>query len=264
MTRRKLQRTLTGTFLFLGFVLGIAAVARFLYPLQEPGSDAYKILFATYEYLKDMSLLIATGGVAYLANIYQKRSDFTLALRQEWADILKAKSAIFAFTHIENPTHEAYVQAFCVLSETIDNMRVVYRNVGETADLIGLYPYAPLHDMRRALQEIDPRKRPNASHEERKLARDSMLQSFYALRERFLEELDLEEPTSPLLIHTGRRVKRSGATSHALAVQNRQAAERDRLPDPKPEIDTMLDRLYEKEMAKTDPGRNGEPKAGKG
>jgi hypothetical protein len=25
--------------------------------------------------------------------------------------------------------------------------------------LIGLYPFAPLHDMRRALQSIDPRKR---------------------------------------------------------------------------------------------------------
>lgn len=255
MTRRKLHRTLTGTFVFLGTVLGIAAVSRFAYPLQEPGSDTYKILFATYEYLKDMSLLIATGGVAYLANIYQKRSDFILALRQEWADILKAKSAIFAFTHIPNPTHEQYVAAFCVVSETIDNMRVVYRNVGETADLIGLYPYAPLHDMRRALQDIDPRKRPNASEEERKLVRDAMLQGFYALRERFLEELDLEEPTSPLLIHSGRRVKRSGATTQARNVQKRQAAKVGKLPDGNPEIDAMLDRLYEKEMTRVDPTR---------
>ncbi len=37
-------------------------------------------------------------------------------------------------------------------------MRSVYQNVGETNDLIGLYPYAPLHDMRRALQTLDPRK----------------------------------------------------------------------------------------------------------
>ena len=26
-----------------------------------------------YEYLRDMSLLIATGGVAYITNVYQKR-----------------------------------------------------------------------------------------------------------------------------------------------------------------------------------------------
>jgi hypothetical protein len=30
-------------------------------------------------------------------------------------------------------------------------MRVVYANVGETTTLIGLYLFAPLHDMRRAL-----------------------------------------------------------------------------------------------------------------
>ena len=51
-------------------------------------------------------------------------------------------------------------------------MRSVYQNVGETDDLIGIYPYAPLHDMRRALQTLDPRKAPDADAEARNLARD--------------------------------------------------------------------------------------------
>ena len=50
-----------------------------------------------------------------------------------------------------------YLAAFYKVSETIDTMRIVYRNAGETGGLIGLYPFEPLHDMRRALQTLDPR-----------------------------------------------------------------------------------------------------------
>ncbi|MFX8565712.1 hypothetical protein ABTL91_19115, partial [Acinetobacter baumannii] len=89
---------------------------------------------------------------------FQKRSTFIEALKAEWQDIIQTKSALFTYTQLEKPTVEQYLETFCTLSETIDNMRSVYRNVGETGDLIGLYPYAPLHDMRRVLQTLDPRK----------------------------------------------------------------------------------------------------------
>ena len=88
-----------------------------------------------YEYLRDMSLLIATGGVAYITNMFQKRSSFVEALKEEWRDIIATKSALFAYTQLERPTLEQYIDTFCKLSETIDNMRSVYRNVGETGDL---------------------------------------------------------------------------------------------------------------------------------
>jgi len=75
-------------------------------------------------------------------------------------------------------------------------MRSVYQNVGETGDLIGLYPYAPLHDMRRALQ-TPIRARTPIRRQKRATCARAILQSFYALRETFLEELDLEEPDHP-------------------------------------------------------------------
>ena len=95
-------------------------------------------------------------------------------------------------------------------------MRSVYRNVGETDDLVGLYPFAPLHDMRRALQTLDPRKTRRTPTPRRATScATAILQSFYALRETFLEELDLEEPDRPLLISGGRRTKKSGSTGRA-------------------------------------------------
>ena len=134
-------------------------------------------------------------------------------------------------------------------------MRSVYRNVGETDDLVGLYPYAPLHDMRRALQTLDPRKTPSPDAEARNLVRDAILQSFYALRETFLEELDLEQPDHPLLISGGRRAKRSGSAGGARRAQGRQRVRQDRAASPDPRIDEMLAELYAKENATAKPWR---------
>lgn len=256
MTRQSLKSKLTGTFLFLGVVMLVAAAARFAYPLTQQGSLEHDVLFATYEYLKDMSLLIATGGVAYLGNIYQKRSSFIESLKEEWRDVLKAKSAVLTFTYGEKPTTEQYITVFNVLSETIDNMRTVYRNVGETSELVGLYPYASLHDMRRVLQTLNPAKGDAVTEGDRKRVRDAVLQAFYALRERFLEELDLEEPTRPLLISGGRRLKKPGSTNAANRAQERQRKRQDKKPSSDPALDVLLAELYDHEQSTAKPWRD--------
>jgi len=256
MTRSTLKRALRRIYALLVLILGISLLAKVADHIPVlAGSGVEKFLKDIYEYLRDMSLLIATGGVAYITNLFQKRSSFVDALKEEWRDIIATKSALFAFTQLERPTAEQYIATFCKLSETIDNMRSVYQNVGETYDLIGLYPFAPLHDMRRALQTLDPRKSPNADREARNLVRDAILQSFYALRETFLEELDLEEPDHPLLISRGRRAKKSGSTSGARRTQDRQRARQDRVLSPDPRIDDLLAQLYDKENATIKPWR---------
>jgi hypothetical protein len=256
MTRSTLKRTLARVYVLIGLVLAVSLVAKVADSLPGfAGTWPERLLKDVYEYLRDMSLLLATAGVAYVANVFQKRASFVEALKEEWRDIIATKSALFAYTQLERPTHEQYMATFCKLSETIDNMRSVYRNVGETDDLIGLYPYAPLHDMRRALQTLDPRKAPDAGAEARALVRDAILQSFYALRETFLEELDLEQPDHPLLISTGRRAKKMGATVWAKRAQERQRKVRDREPSPDPRIDALLAELYDKENATAKPWR---------
>ena len=83
---------------------------------------------------------------------------------------------------------------------------------------------------------------------ERKLVQDAILQSFYALRENFLEELDLEEPRHPLLISGGRRLKQSGSTRAARAEQERQRKRQDKEQQTRPDIDTLLSHLYYEEQ----------------
>lgn len=236
--------------MLLGVLLVLSLVAKFksyLPGLGALGLDAP--LGDLYEYLRDMSLLIATGGVAYLTNVFQKRSSFTDSLEEEWRGIVRTKAALYTFCEKPFPSTEDYLAAFSAISCTIDNMRIVYRNVGETDALIGLYPYAPLHDMRRVLQTLDPRKRQDITPEERKVARDAVLQAFYALRETFLEELDLEEPHHSLLATASRRGKRDGATGRAVRLRDRQAATNAASPGPRPEIDALLWGLRDKEKS---------------
>jgi hypothetical protein len=256
MTRSTLKATMRRVYALLGLVLAISLFAKFvdhIAPLRGSGLEA--LLKDAYEFLRDMSLLIATGGVAYIGNVYQRRSSFIEALKEEWRDIILAKSALFSYTQLERPTSEQYLAAFCKLSETIDNMRSVYQNVGETDAVVGLYPYAPLHDMRRALQTLDPRKNPAPDAAARALVRDAILQSFYALRETFLGELDLEEPDHPLLISGGRRAKVSGATAAARRRQERQRMRQDRSKPADPRIGELLAELNQKEEQTAKPWR---------
>ena len=247
MTRASVNRTLRRLYLLLFFILGLLLAAKFADDV--PGTPPLVVSIASqlYEFMRDMSLLIATGGVAYLSNIFQKRSKFVESLEEEWRNIVRTKSVLLNTCEKPYLATDDYLTAFNRISETIDTMRIVYRNAGETDGLVGLYPYAPLHDMRRAVQTLDPRLSVEVNPDQKKLVRDAILQAFYALRETFLEELDLEEPQHPLLISGARRLKVPGARVKALVMQDRQRRRLEREPSPRPDIEEMLAQLRERE-----------------
>jgi len=250
MTRKSLNATLRRVYVWIGLILAGAFVSRMAGHIPGlAGSSAEPVFADVYNYLKDMVLLIVTVVAAYLANVFQQRATFVDSLRQEWRTIVRTKSQLVTFCDKAYPTAEEYLSAYSMISECIDNMRVVYRNVGETAELIGLYPYAPLHDMRRALMMLDPRQNAKVTAEQRLLVRDAVLQAFSALRERFLDELDLEEPTRPLIASVSRRLKVSGATKRARFQQETQTRAYEAAPGPRPDVDALLSDLYYREMA---------------
>ena len=255
MTRASLNRTLRRAYFWLGLVLVLSLASKFADRIPWiAGTPIETAAHDLYDYLKDMALVFVTVVAAYLANVFQKRSKFVESLEEEWRGIVRTKSALHTYCEKPYVSTDDYLAAFCRISETIDNMRIVYANAGETESLVGLYPYAPLHDMRRALQSLDPRKRSDVPVEEKRLARDAILQSFYALRETMLEELDLDEPAHPLLISAGRRLKQPGASRSALARQERQRKRQEQIPAPRPEVDAFLAQLYAAEQAGLGPG----------
>lgn len=259
MTRATLRARMRLITWSLAVVLIVAMLAKVgeIGLIKVPAVDTKEIGKAVYDFLKDMAVVIVTIAAAYLAAILQRRSNFIESLEAQWREIVQTKSRLFAYCERPSPGTEDYVTAFCCISETIDTMRIVYCNVGETNEKIGLYPYTPLHDMRRALQTLDPSKKQHFTESERKLVRDAILQSFYALRETFLEELDLEEPARPLLVAAAQRVKRAGAPPRALSAQSEQLAEQGQLPRARPDVDQLLKQQWDREHQGANPGNGG-------
>jgi hypothetical protein len=174
-----------------------------------------------YEFIRDTSLLIVTVIAAYMASVYQRRTNFLENLREQWREIVQAKASLIYYCHLPDPTLGDYLSAARQLSECIDNMRIVYANVGETDELVGLYPYSPLHHMRVVMEKLDPRVG-EVTAEQRFAARGEIWDAFNAIRESFLDEFDIEEPSRPVLIHRMKRRKRDGAAAEALKRRDKQ------------------------------------------
>ena len=110
MTRTSLNRTLRRLYVFLGVVLAVSLAAKFRAEIPGiAGAAVDRALGDAYEYLRDMSLLIATGGVAYLTNVFQKRSKFVESLEEEWRGIVRTKSALYTFCEKQYPSSDDYL-----------------------------------------------------------------------------------------------------------------------------------------------------------
>jgi hypothetical protein len=94
------------------------------------------------------------------------------------------------------PTREKYQGAFNALSKAIDEVRGVYLNVGESAANVGLFPYEPLHDMRKALLAYGVMPTPGES--DRQECGAKINQAWFALRPQFLYELQPRRATYPI------------------------------------------------------------------
>lgn len=253
MTRTRLNRRLRMIYLLCGLVLAIslaAQLAKHIPGLQEQA--AVEVATQIYTFMRDMVLVLVTMAAAYLADVFQRRTKFVASLEEEWRAMVKTKNRLVTFCEREDTTLNDYLHVYGRMSATLDNMRIVYRNVGETDHLIGLYPYSPLHDMRRALETLDPRKGGAVTAEQRRVVRAAIQQSFSALRETFLEELDLEEPAHGQLVSGARRVKKPGATWRARAQQKRQSRriEKRASDNGNEAVAVLLAEAYEREQAR--------------
>ncbi|MEM1296829.1 MAG: hypothetical protein AAGH89_15805 [Verrucomicrobiota bacterium] len=201
MTKKRLRRYVSQIIVSVVFVLLLAAMAK--HP-KVPVPDSL------YGYITDMSILIFTITSVLLANAFRKRQVFIESLREEWREIVDTKAALSVYCQRDDPSLDDYLDTYCLISRAIDNMRMVYRNVGETKTLIGYYPFEPLHDMRRSMEQIDPRTG-KVTKEDRMRAREEIWEAFNALRERFLDELELVEPANPILSLGSKRTKQPGS-----------------------------------------------------
>lgn len=213
MTRRMLLRRLFAIVAALSLLVASGFAAKFL-----GWEDAY-------EALSDFSVPIIAVFAALLAHYLQRRATFLSVLREQWAAMVSAKAELVRYceaAQARTPDPDEYFAARAQFSRVIDEMRVVYRNVGETERLVGLYPFAPLHNMMIAFETLDPRRDPQGDHA---AVWEVIWGSFNAVREHFLDEFAPPEPTRPVLIHKARRHKTPGASAAARGISRRQEAQ---------------------------------------
>ncbi len=184
MTKVQLRRNVFGVIISLLVVFFTAVFLR----------DALHSV-GGYNTIKDFSSLFIAISAAYLAFCFQRRQVFLASLKDLWKEMVDTKADLFDYTHNPHPDQAAFGSAHRSLMRTIDLVRGVYINVGESESDVGLYSFEPLHDMRKLLDDLGFS---DASPERRYKARQRMLQAWYSLRFAFLKEFSRPSPVHPI------------------------------------------------------------------
>lgn len=182
MTRRQL-RIAVAIVISIYALFGIIAFGlRVLEPVIEPQilqgyRDAAPFLFAI--------------PAALLGYAFQQRFSYLASLRALWTRLVQAVNGAIQYTHDETPTAKEHAKVMAELGIAIDEVRGVYRNVGEKPGVVGLYPYEPIKDIYMLINELgydvnDPVKR--------KQTRDEIILKWQSIRFAFLSEFDRAVP----------------------------------------------------------------------
>ena len=188
MTKRRMMFSVVAVAVYLVLFGSVAGTMTF-----ACGTPA---CMKVYAFQRDFTSVFISLAAAYLSYCIQQRVSFLSSLRELWRQMIAAKNALIAFTHDPTPTKQEFSDAIMELSLAIDQMRGVYRNVGESDAAIGRFPFEPLHDMRRTMEDLKW-KDPSASRREK--ARAEIETAWNALRWKFLHEVSAPFPEEPII-----------------------------------------------------------------
>jgi len=153
-------------------------------------------LFQTF---RDFILLLVAIPAALLTDFFQKRNNFEDALRQLWSQISSSVNEARQYTYRSHSTEDEYRRIMVGLSRSIDEVRSVYKNLGESKTSIGYYPFESLKLIYEIFNDLgygqlDPLKT--------KHAREQLDHHWRNFKEVFLWEFDRPEPESFNTPHT--------------------------------------------------------------
>lgn len=147
-------------------------------------------LFQTF---RDFILLLIAIPAALLTDFFQKRNNFEDALRTLWSNILNSVNEARQYTYRQTTNEDEYRRILVVLGKSIDEMRSVYRNLGESKTNTGYYPFESLKIIYQIFFDLG-----FGNQDARKSAqtREQMDHCWKNFKEAFLWEFDRPEPES--------------------------------------------------------------------
>lgn len=169
----------------LAFLLGIALR---LTDLSE--GNVY------YEMYKDLISFIIALPAAYLGYCIQQRVSFLQFLRAAWSNLVKAMNNAILYTRNEEPEKKEYFEMLSSLRVAIDEIRGIYKNVGERPGEHGLYPVSPILDIYQKVEKLNSfGKLPQDEVQRRKDIGESFFDIWKSVRGKILSELDRPDAT---------------------------------------------------------------------
>ncbi len=148
-----------------------------------------------YSTFKDLLPLIFAVPLGYLGFCFQRRNSFMSSLKFLWKNMIVAVNEAIQYTHHEENSQEDFGAVLTSLSEVIDELRGVYKNIGETESNIGQYPFEPIKTINKEIKKLGYGKIENSVREK---SRDLIIGNWQSIRKEFLHEFDRYEPTKPV------------------------------------------------------------------
>lgn len=189
------NRTLTRKRLQLCFLIAIACYAGAIaigVILKIAFPDKDHPVYSTY---KDLVPFLIAIPAAWLALCVQQRNSYMQQLRKLWSDVVSSVQEGIQVTFLTPPTQEQYAKALSRLSCAIEEVRGVFKNLGENRNSIGLYPFEALKEIRREVMNLGfgggfaADRAPDA--------RKAIIKLWKQLRDKMLREFDRDLPTYP-------------------------------------------------------------------
>jgi hypothetical protein len=183
MTRKKLRNIiiLVISLYFLAVILGIT-----IYNTDTTDKKS------NYAVFKDLIPFMIAIPIAFLGFCFQKRANYTQALRPLWSNLIISVNTAIQFTHQNTTTQKEYGESLMLLSASIDEVRGVYKNIKTGTDGIGYYPFESLKSIHKIISELGFGDTDKAKFDE---ARMHIKHNWKNLRQTFLLEFDRPEPT---------------------------------------------------------------------
>ena len=183
MTKKRLLRNIL---YFSIFYLFVFAIALTIYFTDHTDNHRYYALF------KDVFPIVMTFPVAYLGFCFQRRSNFQIALRSLWGNIIDAVNKAILFTEHRHESQKEYLKVLLDLSKAIDEVRGVYYNIKQTKTSKGLYPFESLKTIYSIIEALGPG---DLSEQQMTEANAKIKTHWQTIRKVFLAEFDRSEPT---------------------------------------------------------------------
>ncbi len=182
------KRNLTRCFRIAIAIYVIAVVIGIIIRIYD--KTDHIIVYSTF---KDAIPFVIAIPAVWLGYCLQRRLSYLQQLRSLWSRIVEAIQQAIHYTFNGNPTKEEYINTLKVLSVAIDEVRGVFKNLGESDKTIGLYPFEPIKDIYGLTKDLGL----SVDTEQKDEVRQKIFALWREARKELLKEFDREVPTFP-------------------------------------------------------------------